>query len=156
MIESEKGLLYYPIHELMCKATIEGVGEPKKVVIANMRYYDFHTRTFRVRVLDKYIDSWLTVFDVPVSLVKPMLRPLHDITKEVSIPQYNEGRPFTPLFELNILIGEGQFFSYEFCVYHTQLLPISVIQLLIGWHFWVFDQSLFNRGVLIKIKEVKK
>lgn len=78
-----------------------------------------------------------------VSKIKPILRPLSDLTKEIEV----NGERFVPIIHLKKLFNlrmyqfmDNKIYSLNYGVFidYTQL-PYNVIQKLIEWHFNVFN-----------------
>lgn len=91
-----------------------------------------------------------------VQRLKPILRPLTDLTKPISQANYNEGKEFVPLDEIVIkstyLIGASEI---EMCVNNKNWikhLPYEVIELLLQWHFVIEEPN----GTWIDVNSLDK
>ena len=76
--------------------------------------------------------------------IEPILRPLSDLTKPITVEDYNDGKEFVPIMELQriepeypLLIEDDSIFFTDAC--NLNMLEISRInklfQLLYQWHF---------------------
>ena len=78
---------------------------------------------------------------------KPHMRPLCSLTQEITVPHYNDGKPFVPIKVLG-----WPHWSLTERGLTTALINISGWEMLFQWHFWIGDQSLFDTGEIIKIE----
>lgn len=101
-----------------------------------------------------------------ISQIKPILRPLSDLTKEIE----HNGKKFVPIdvFEItddhtsylfeydsgNIkLISDLESISTNDCEFDINFIPFEVVQKLISWHFDIF--GLIKKGLAIDINNLK-
>lgn len=80
----------------------------------------------------------------------PIIRPLDSLVKECSQADYNDGKPFVPMYELNKLFDYGDVRLTYFTnsglgwaisggfgnIAITSDMMTKPIQLLLKWHFW--------------------
>lgn len=85
-------------------------------------------------------------YDIKLSDIKPILRPLSDLTKEIDV----NGDVFVPLDVLAYLFGNG--FLY-FNPNEISKQPYEQIQKLLEWHFDVF--GLIEKGLAIDINNLE-
>lgn len=78
---------------------------------------------------------------------KPIFHPLSDITKEI---EHNE-KKFVPANELQKYVdaNNGLLKFEPQDIYDLLQCQYWVIEKLIEWHFWIFDQSYFEKGIII-------
>lgn len=87
------------------------------------------------------------------SQVQPICYRLSDLDK--FIPELG----FVPIERIRLLTDANHFKYIERFIYDHEdgsfvLLPFWVIELLIKWNFWVFDQEYFTQGLVIdKLKQ---
>lgn len=68
---------------------------------------------------------------------KPILRSLDSLTKPITVKGYNDGKEFVPLYQL---IKEDKAFTIDFIdVYGYEELKFSIVELLLKWHFNIFN-----------------
>ena len=69
--------------------------------------------------------------------IKPLLRSLDSLTKPITVKGYNYDKEFVPIEE----IGELDYDTYSLYYYknHAIRLPFELIQLLLKWHFNIFN-----------------
>ena len=90
-----------------------------------------------------------------IELVKPIIRPLSDLTKECVEADYNNGEPFVPTvvlrrlfpsFSFDLLDDSGKdvlgLFNTNNDTDMTICDIIPIIQLLLKWHFNLMDESV--------------
>lgn len=79
---------------------------------------------------------------------KPILRPLSDLTKEITV----NGETFVPTYRL---IKEDKSFTKDFIdVFGYEELKVSVYELLLEWHFDIF--RLIPAGLAIDINTLNE
>ena len=97
----------------------------------------------------------------------PILRPLSDLTKEIVVEDYNDGKPFVPkdviVSFINPYYKEEIMFqdigiwydeiSDKFEI-NTDLLPLFVANLLYQWHFDI--HGLIEKGEAIDMNTLKE
>lgn len=91
-------------------------------------------------------------FAIPFKTVKPILRPLSDLTKEID----HNGERFVPIKEIERLFtveieseGNGNFEMANILLDVLEL-PYCIVQKLLEWHFDIF--GLIDKGLAIKIR----
>lgn len=140
-------LKYYLGTELKCKTSI-GVLEMTNLNTVNKRYpvwFKYNgkhdSKEFNKPVLDKH-----GIIGKGISLknTKPIVYPLSSLTEEITHPV--TGEKFVPIESLE---KEFSFTFLDTHVLHIDQWEFSVIKKLIEWHFWIFDQSVFNQGLAI-------
>ena len=79
---------------------------------------------------------------------KPILRPLSDLTKEIT----HNGEKFIPI---DYFVGDDSDLVYNACLIHNDFsyLPYNLVQLLLEWHFDIF--GLIEKGLAIDINTLK-
>lgn len=103
-----------------------------------------------------------------IEAIKPILRPMSDLTKEITHKGYNDDKPFVPMMKIaKILYGCD--FNYEFgisefgidvniyngetylnsTVFRIDKCSISVFDLLFEWHF--DTRNLIDKGEAIDV-----
>lgn len=90
----------------------------------------------------------------------PVLNPLSMLTEPIKIEDYNDGKEFVPLEELQGYVDYDLYFNDGLCknedgsgkIWSLKELPFDIAILLFRWHFDVF--GLINRGLAISSKEV--
>lgn len=118
-------------------------------------YGEFHVMTMRGLSLDSYGDVNIEFlfndelyFSNEMMLVYPLLRPLSDLTRPITVDGYNDGKEFIsnhhPYFKLFIEADLGYFVDH--CPTWTDWAQLS---LLLSWHFDVF--GLIEKGEAIDI-----
>ena len=90
--------------------------------------------------------------------IKPILHPLSDLTKEID----HNGEKFVPLNKIEQLFtveitseGNGNFEMASILLGALEL-PYCIVQKLFEWHFWIFDQSYFDEGIIINKNTLEK
>lgn len=78
---------------------------------------------------------------------KLVLRPMSDLSKEIDI----DGKKIVPLYAL--MNEDKGFCKDDIEVYGYESLKVSVYELLLKWHFDIFD--LISRGHAVNINDVK-
>lgn len=135
-------------------------------------YLPYNLETFIIgEFIDEYADNpipkgfnieglntgWVEIHEIgrtvteqyPFEDVKPILRPLSDLTKEIE----HNGEDFVP-YEHHVFIeamAANEYLEY-LCearadLSEDRLLPYSIVQLLLEWHFDVF--GLIEKGLAI-------
>lgn len=81
--------------------------------------------------------------------IKPILRNLSDLTKEIE----HNGEKFVPI---DYFLGEDSDLVYNACLIHNDFsyLPYNLVQLLLEWHFDIF--ALIEKGLAIDINTLNK
>lgn len=86
-----------------------------------------------------------------------LMRPLTSLTKPITVEGYNDGNPFVPIEEIRSLTNYAHFKIIDRHIYDWEeasiLIPVWTFNLLIRWHFWLWDQQLFATGDIIEIKD---
>lgn len=93
-----------------------------------------------------------------IECIKPILRPLSDLTKPIKVEGYNEGEEFVPIVKLNTIFNYIESIYIFFNDYKLQIefdkgecnshtIWANVIQLLYQWHFDI--NGLCDRGLAI-------
>jgi hypothetical protein len=92
--------------------------------------------------------------------VFPLLRPLSDLTKEITQANYNDGKPFVPINEMggfnlapSIISGDIAHKIHGGWSTYTEDWPMSVIQKLNEWHFDYRD--LIGQGLAVSIHDIE-
>ena len=159
-----KHIQYYPIGENGLKCHLMGCHDSNEKPILLTLYGIEHTNT----------GVWVTCFDEKdimdtgeIEELFPILHPLSDLTKPITVPGYNDGKEFVPIVELakigNRWIIEDEledriYFSqwdtgvcevfvrtaspedpriFVFEIYDYLTQPYRIIQKLYQWHFAV-------------------
>ena len=78
--------------------------------------------------------------------IKPIVRPFDSLTKECVQADYNEGKPFIPIVEIQkrndfIHILNNHFVIGVQTIYEIDELPTWVTQLLLKWHFDLITEN---------------
>ena len=90
--------------------------------------------------------------------IKPLLRPLSDLTKPITVEGYNDGKEFVPMDELYKLSDYTEYLdriqedAYEMNI--PVRWPYAVVELLFQWHFDVF--GLIDDELAVDINTIKK
>ena len=93
---------------------------------------------------------YTTLFRSKYGLAKPIVHPLSALTKPIT----HNGETFVPVEKLHLNREQveeylkkdlwiGQWWDYE------------KIEKLIEWHIWIFDQSYFEKGLIIDKKTLE-
>jgi len=138
----------------------------------------FHNHNiYEVTIEDRMDSETISFQDAIENLHKPILRPLTDLTKEITIDGYNEGKPFMPIERvyyktllkepIKFIINEYEesiFIQWEFAdnrsdydVIHTKNIMNSIsasfYEILLSWHFDF--HKLIEKGLAIDINTLK-
>lgn len=81
--------------------------------------------------------------------VKPILRPLSDLTKEIE----HSGERFAPVDWIRENLDYDEY-SIDYYINHTERLPYEIVQKLFEWHFDV--SRLIEKGLAIDINTLNK
>lgn len=65
------------------------------------------------------------------------MRSLDSLTKPITVKGYNDDKEFVPVEELGEL--DYDIYSLNYYKNHTERLPFWLIQLLLKWHFNIFN-----------------
>ena len=89
-----------------------------------------------------------------MSDIKPIMRRLSDLDKEITVEGYNDRKPFVPINQFRDIYST---MLREDCINNngsldTDALPWDLVNQLIQWHFWIGDQSLFDKEIIDKLK----
>lgn len=104
----------------------------------------------------------------------PIMRPLSDLTKPITVEGYNDGKAFIPIKWLAEWLHdqEGESFndaesaegwlrsSLAYAVNHISIedihnLPHKIVIQLVKLGFWIHDQKAFETGEIIDINSLK-
>lgn len=149
-------LHYYLPHRLnvLCSDTKEemllvGISDTYTVEVVDV------TENDRCRLLptSKDIDD----SEYPIYL----FRPLSSLTKEITVAGYNEGKPFVPSKILNNRLKSHRILhdGKIYCTLHgktidVKYLPFSSIDMLLNWHFFLWDFEAYEKqGLILKIED---
>ena len=95
---------------------------------------------------------------------KPICYRLSDLNKPISVEGYNEGKEFVPAKELERITScKIKKYGSECCIqkysYRCQITDFQgefskicsfeVVSLLTQWHFWIGNQTDFDKGLVI-------
>jgi hypothetical protein len=111
-------------------------------------------------------DSLYENYDISRWAFRPLLHPMSDLTKPITVPGYNEGKEFVPIDVLwNETLEQLDSDTYHdhfltpdmkttwICQENVLLLEWVVVEKLIEWHFDI--KNLLARGLAIDINEIK-
>lgn len=149
--EIKERLHYYLPHALKCNVRVHfefGVKWPRGVLIG------FNDNLPIVRPMNKYGEPW----DTKVTLldwaeIKPHMRPLSSLTKEIIVEGYNDGKPFVAFHDLGKLFRYRQDENNVLNVLSEitkGTIDFRTAEKLFQWHFWIGDQALFDTGEIIR------
>ena len=105
------------------------------------------------RTSDGYIET--ENFSRPLEEFKPILHPLSDLTKPITVGGYNDGKEFIPSEEI---WRYGEYCIKSEDIKNIMAYPLNVelwqAQLLYQWHFDI--HGLIERGEAIDINTLEK
>lgn len=96
------------------------------------------------------------------STLKPIFHPLSDLTKEIEhnkekfvpmkkmFPMWDKLRDFEFTTDLSYQVISTEAYSINFEDWYDNL------QKLFEWHFWIFDQSYFEKVIILDINSLNK
>lgn len=136
----KKHLVPYLLHDL------EGIVRGEKVILISIDTIAEYCVTVK-KLIGRHIQGYSTIDGF-----KPIYHPLSDLTKEIE----HNGEKFVPINVLYNLHIENEKISIEH-IYGAVTLgqSISDYNKLLKWHFWIFDQSYFDEGIIIDINTLK-
>lgn len=123
----------------------------------NLKFYD----GINIHILDEENLSGVVCDIKHLSIIKPILRPLSDLTKEIE----HNGEKFVPIEHIEVvMLGQWSDSCEDYVdailddLSNVDVLinkcPYDILQLLLEWHFDVF--SLIEKGLAIDINQINK
>jgi hypothetical protein len=84
---------------------------------------------------------------INISDIKPILRPLSDLTKEIEV----DGEEFIPIDYIGLM--DYDTYSLLYIQNHTYRLPYQIFNKLLSWHFDIF--GLIQKNLAIDINTLE-
>jgi hypothetical protein len=80
--------------------------------------------------------------------LKPIVRPLSDLTKPIVVEGYNDGKEFIPINQLEKLEGVHWLWGEIECrILEPEQLPYIIVTMLAKWHFDMFGWIESEAGI---------